>query len=155
VIDRIRKFAALPPPSKRLLLWSVATLAEVRVRLWVFHFEPRGKGLLISPRLFQQQTRGTPREIAWAIEVSSRFVPQATCLVKALAGQAMLAVSGRPSRLLIGVAPGRRAGQTLDAHAWLEWDGEILIGGPDLQRYRMLLACDRAPSGPAPSSPPA
>jgi hypothetical protein len=148
VIERIRKFAALPPHSKRLLVGSWAIVAEVRVRLSIFHFEPRGKGLLIGPRLFRQQTKATAQEIAWAIEVARRFVPRATCLVQALAGQTMLAASGRPSRLLIGVAPGRQPGQTLDAHAWLEWDGEILIGGNDLQRYRTLLACDHPPFDP-------
>ncbi|WP_417598673.1 lasso peptide biosynthesis B2 protein [Novosphingobium aquae] len=51
----------------------------------------------------------------------------ATCLVRALALQHMLARNGHESELRIGVA---RAGSKLQAHAWLiDKSGEVLVGG--------------------------
>ena len=65
-------------------------------------------------------------ELAWAVEAASRYVPRATCLVQALALQALCARRGQATALRIGVAHGER--RELEAHAWLEGEGRILIG---------------------------
>jgi hypothetical protein len=137
VTGLIRKFAVLPSRRKKLLLRSLAALALARIQLSIFRFRPA------TPRKHAPAPAAyTPQEIGWAIETASRMVPRCTCLARAVAAQAMLDASGHPSRLRIGVAPGRPAGPTLDAHAWLECDGRVLIGGHDLGRYRSLFASD-------------
>ena len=65
-------------------------------------------------------------EVVWAVEKAGRCVPRATCLVKALAAREQLARLACPARLWIGVARGER-GQ-LEAHAWLEHEGHIILG---------------------------
>ena len=55
------------------------------------------------------------------------------CLVEALVTEALLAAHRVPATLRLGVA--RRQG-TLEAHAWLECGGRIVIGRvPDLDRF--------------------
>jgi hypothetical protein len=77
------------------------------------------------------------------VEVAARRVPRATCLVRALAAQALLARHGHPSQLRLGVARG--ADRAFEAHAWLERDGQILIGGGPEGRYVPLPALDPLP----------
>ena len=77
--------------------------------------------------------------IAWAVAVASRYVPMATCLTQALAGQMLLARWGHTAQLHIGVANG--PGGNLEAHAWLESQGTIVIGDVgELSRYTPLLS---------------
>jgi hypothetical protein len=65
--------------------------------------------------------------VAWAVAVASRFVPKATCLVQALAGQALLARRGHAARLHIGVS---KPEGRFEAHAWLEDEGRPILGAP-------------------------
>jgi Transglutaminase-like superfamily len=71
------------------------------------------------------------------VALASRYVPTATCLAQALAGQTLLAQQGEPAVLRIGVAK-NEAGK-LEAHAWVESQGRIVIGASlDLCRYTQL-----------------
>jgi len=65
--------------------------------------------------------------VARGVERASRHVDGATCLVRALAVQAMLGVRGVRSEIKFGV--GRDAGGAFRAHAWVECDGRVVIGG--------------------------
>jgi len=65
--------------------------------------------------------------IIWAVKASSRFVPCATCLTQAMAARMLLSIYGHKADLRIGVL---REDDDLKAHAWLEKDGRVLIGGP-------------------------
>lgn len=71
------------------------------------------------------------RRILWAVAaVSRRLFPTRPCLTQALAAQFLLHVRGAsPTALRIGVA--RALGGEVQAHAWLERDGTVLIGGED------------------------
>jgi hypothetical protein len=76
-------------------------------------------------------------DAAWAIRAASHFVPDPTCLVRALAGAWLGARHHHPLMLVIGVAPA--ADQRLDAHAWLEQDGAPVVGGEvDVRRFARL-----------------
>lgn len=79
----------------------------------------------------------TIRRMAWAVHaVCRRFFPDRPCLTQALALRFLLARRGMASDLRIGVA---RSGDAVAAHAWLERDGHVLIGGADApQRYQAL-----------------
>jgi hypothetical protein len=58
------------------------------------------------------------------------------CLVRALAARWMLAALGHPSELRIGVA--KAPGGKFSAHAWLESEGEIVIGGAEAESFTAL-----------------
>jgi hypothetical protein len=64
-------------------------------------------------------------------------VPRVTCLSQALATHILLVRSGYPAQVRIGVAKTDRG--RLEAHAWVEGDGQILVGDvAGLSRYVRL-----------------
>ena len=75
---------------------------------------------------------------AWAIARAARFVPRASCLTQALAGQWLLAGKGFGSRVVIGVR--RSSGQDIAAHAWLRVGDQVVLGGQteDLSAFTEL-----------------
>lgn len=79
--------------------------------------------------------------IARAVTGASRAVPGAACLTQALAAQVLLERRGLPARVRVGVT--RADGGQLLAHAWVESDGRIVLGGTDLSGYTPLAALER------------
>lgn len=65
--------------------------------------------------------------IGWAVATAARRIPAATCLTQALAAQYLLRRRGLEADLRIGVA--RAAGEPLEAHAWVESRGQVVVGG--------------------------
>lgn len=135
---RVAKFAALPREDRWLLVRALATVAAVRLRLACLPFRA-GKGYM--RRLARGAHPCNPERVAWAVDHAGRFFGEASCLVRALAGHRLLAGRGVASWVRIGVAPGEPDGMgtNLAAHAWLETKGRIVLGGPDVGRYRLLL----------------
>lgn len=67
------------------------------------------------------------RAVVWAVEaVARRVLPERPCLTQALVAQRLLRKHGVDTQLLLGAA--RIPGKPLQAHAWLERDGKIVIG---------------------------
>jgi len=85
--------------------------------------------------------RATPSSavaVAWAVTAVARRLPGCnTCLVKALATDVMLRRRGLSSTLHLGVRPPGLG--TLDAHAWIDSDGAVVMGAlEDLGSYTVL-----------------
>lgn len=79
----------------------------------------------------------SPERIIWAVDAASRCVPGSSCLVQAYALHISLARRGIPTSIRIGVQ--RNHLRHIDAHAWVEKDGQVLIGDiPDLSFYTAL-----------------
>jgi hypothetical protein len=57
--------------------------------------------------------------------------------VQALAGQWLLGRAGLPATLELGVA---RAGDGIEAHAWLASDGRVILGGDEAGRFSPMRA---------------
>ena len=74
--------------------------------------------------------------IVWSVEVTSRYVPRATCLTQAIAAQTLLARRGYRSQLRIGVARDRDG--AFIAHAWIEHEGRIVLGEREGQTFTPL-----------------
>lgn len=62
----------------------------------------------------------------------ARWVPGASCLTQALAARVLLAWHGHASTVRYGVRAGTTA---LAAHAWVEHDGLVVVGGPDVTGF--------------------
>lgn len=130
----VRKFLQLPAGERFYLVKVFCLVALMRLGLWVLPFRMvvwlLGK---TSPTALKPRSdRVTVARIAWAVQVTSRIIPKATCLTQALAAQFLLVRQGHPADLRIGVAK-NSAGQ-LEAHAWVESDGQIVIGGVESPR---------------------
>ena len=66
----------------------------------------------------------------WAVNaVSRKIMPSRRCLVRALSVQWFLRRAGVPAELCIGAR--KQAAGRLNAHAWVELDGNVIIGGKD------------------------
>jgi len=78
--------------------------------------------------------RGDPRDLAgvkWAVErITQLSGGRFTCLMKAMAGQAMFARRGVSSAIVLGVRPGDKSGDPT-AHAWLRVGPWIPLGGEE------------------------
>jgi hypothetical protein len=79
---------------------------------------------------------GGTRAVVWAIERARRAAPGTTCLTRALAAGWMLRRRGQRARLIIGV---KGAAGKLEAHAWLELGGVVIVGGEaEVGRYARM-----------------
>ena len=131
---RLRRFLSLPAADRVLLVRALGWVACARAALW---FVPFTRLRVAADRLRASslRRRTDPARVAWAVERAARAVPRATCLSQAIAADAMLRRAGRTPTLRIGVA---KEGADLEAHAWLELDGAVLVGDHDLHRYTPL-----------------
>jgi len=125
--------------DKGLIVSALLTLGAVRVGLWVLPF----KTLRVVLSRFENIKENrescalSADRVVWAIKVSSFVVPAATCLVQALSAKLLLTRRGYRPVLRIGVAKSKN-GQ-LDAHAWLENEGQVVLGElRDRSRYSSL-----------------
>jgi len=114
---------------------AVLVLGGVRLALSLLPF---ARVIALSERLSRPRQRRSrpvaPSIVARRVRRATRLVPRATCLSQAITARLLLARGGRASQVRFGVmAP---TGGSLDAHAWLECDGEVVIGDvPDRPRY--------------------
>ena len=68
-------------------------------------------------------------QVAWAVTAAAKRSPcGSTCLATALVGQALMWRHGHDARLRIGVRRDRNT--EFGAHAWLEREGRVVVGGP-------------------------
>lgn len=128
---RFRKLRGLPPGDLLRLLSAQAAL------LWALLLvRTRPTGELVTPSAPASDPADSvsipgddvgreARRIALAVERAAEHgVFRATCLVRSVALHRLLQRRGiRDSRIQIGV---RMAGGRFEAHAWVEWQGEVL-----------------------------
>jgi len=133
----IERFWRLPPPDRALLVQSVTWLGAARIALWVLPFQA-ARRLLSRSLPPATGSLVTAERITWALARARRAVPRATCLPLALAAEALLLRCGLPAELRIGVV--KTAQGRLEAHAWVESGGRIVVGELDegLSRYTPL-----------------
>jgi hypothetical protein len=137
---RLRKFFRLNPSNRKLLFKTWLLVVAVRLGLWVLPLKHLRR--LLSPWTEREPSHFEANRIlfeklAWIVERASRYVPGArTCLVQALAVQVILARKGYPAGLRLGVS--REGAEGIQAHAWVESNGMVVVGGADLDRYEPL-----------------
>lgn len=119
----LTSFLRLPGSDKRLLLYTLFLIVKVRLMLWVLPFTRIQR----SFTKFESVRSDIPvSRLTWSVRMTSRYVPGATCLTKALTGYLLLSKHGYHSMIKIGV--GKSAEGEFEAHAWLEYDCEVVLG---------------------------
>ena len=139
-VSQLQRFLHLSSSERRLLLAGGLAVACVRILLWLLPFR---RLMWFVERTAPRSDRFAPVRlpedknvtIAWAVTTAARYVPRATCLTQALAAQWLFAWFGRPTLLRIGVAKGKGENKDLRAHAWLESEGRVVIGGESLEGH--------------------
>jgi len=135
--SRVARFRSLAPSDRSLFLVALAAIVSARVGLWVTSFGRLRRSVerMAPPHGSPDPTPGEADRIGWAIGSAARFVPDATCLPQALAAEAMLRRRGHPADLRLGVTRDRDG---VEAHAWVESYGRVIVGDGDLDRFEPL-----------------
>lgn len=142
----VRTFSKLSFGRQVLLCRAVVYVCLVRLALWTLPFSwvLRHQRRVLQ-RLPLPAHASPPHLIAWAVAaVSCRLAISATCLTQAVAAQLLCAHAGYPTTLWIGAH--NQDGTSIAAHAWLEFENQVVIGGiesPNL--YIKLLEISGAP----------
>jgi hypothetical protein len=139
---KLQKFLAISANEKKLLLTVAGLLLMVRISLVFLPFRTVLKRIeSVSPG---KRLEGVPPElvcarVSWAVRVVRKYMPFAKCLPQAMVVKLLLARQACPGQLRIGVY--KRENGALEAHAWVESKGRIIIGElSDISRYNRLPA---------------
>ena len=119
-----------------LMLQAVTLVAAVRVGLWLFAYDRVRRYLQGGPGISKGNLSAA--RIARFVSAAAGIVPRANCLTQAFAAEVLLRRYGHEARLRIGVAKGVSDG--LLAHAWVESEGNVVIGGDALEGLTLLRA---------------
>ena len=126
-MSAVRKFLRLKKEERRFHLQVLMLMAWVSV---VVHFG--GPPAILKehrrrPNVRPRHQPIPPHDIALAVTRASRYVPGASCLVQAIVTSRLLNREGYDSVIRVGVQTPNNGG--LLAHAWVECEGEIVVGG--------------------------
>ncbi len=132
-MSNARRFLSLTPAEQRRLVRAFLIVVGVRVVLSLVPW-PRFPALLARLTAQPSVKSGvvpTAEQLAWDVLVVSSYVPRATCLTQALAGQVLLTHYGHRAVVRVGVTK-EEGKRTFQGHAWLESDGRVVIGESDV-----------------------
>ena len=138
----IQGFFRLPFYKRRLIIEAAVMISFTNFGLHLTSFQKLQsffQQLFRLNKVRYQKTHPNKSDIAWAIETTGqKLFKDDTCLVIALAGQSLLKLYGIPAKLQLGCLKGDK--KTIFAHAWVESDGEVIIGGTerDISKYTPL-----------------
>jgi hypothetical protein len=143
-IPPVRSFLALHGKERKIYLEAFSLLVIIRMGMWVIPYNTLQRNLnrlfpvpLNAGRPQSPEVILSARKLSRRVREVSGFVPEATCLAQALTLQALLSGEDIHSDLAIGVTRGDEAGG-IAAHAWLEVEGTVIIGGEERERFTRL-----------------
>ena len=126
---KLFNFFRLESNEKMVCFQSLYWLLYFRVRLHNIPFNSliqKANNKSAQYILKCKPTNLTVDRAVWLFDRVSDFVPGATCLVRSLAGKIVFALNGYGPTLVIGV--NKDDSNAILSHAWLEYDGAIIIG---------------------------
>ncbi|MBK6972771.1 MAG: lasso peptide biosynthesis B2 protein [Sterolibacteriaceae bacterium] len=145
-MDRIRKFLRLPSGEQWQVCKATLLLLSVRFLLRVLPFPTVRPFLAKACRGSKGLPQFSAKKLAWSVATAGRFVPGGKhCLSQAITLQIFLTRRSYDSRVCFGVQ--RHPGAPFMAHAWVEHDGEVLIGGENLGRFVRLTPRSHSATG--------
>ena len=126
----ILKFLRLPFSQKRLLLRALCLLTVIRLALFVLPFRFTRFILQRSSKPFSGSgvsAQSLKDQMSWSVEVAARTLPFGeNCLAKAIVTLLFFRRAHTPAILHIGV--NKTGAKPLEAHAWVESEGQIVTG---------------------------
>ncbi len=133
-MNKLVTFLKADTVKRRLLLKAFFWLCLLRVGLSL----NASKTMTAVKRLKSKEKQSfSVAELCYHVSLMSAYVPKATCLVQALAAQVLLTKHGHTADLQIGVSQAKG----FEAHAWLEFEGRVVLGGvTNLSDYVVLKA---------------
>lgn len=140
-MERIHKFFQLPPNERFILAqaWGLFLLVDLALRILSFQYLLNLSKKIVPRRKDDSALALVPSvmRLSWLVEVAGRYAPvKATCLKRALVLSWLLGRRGTQTELRMGVA---RHDGSLKVHAWLNLDGQVIIGHHEGEHYEPLL----------------
>ena|ERR1700752_315495 len=138
-MDPVRNFASLSHDDQKLFARAAILLWLVRIGLWLLPYERLHRFLFrTSTPVTETKDIVSIKKVVRSVTAMSRCVPSATCLTKALVTVVLLRRAGQDASVRIGVA--RSQVGAIEAHAWVESYGKVIIGGShaEISRYTVL-----------------
>jgi hypothetical protein len=129
-MSKLYKFLQLPLEDRKILIEAILLLAAIRLGLWLLPFHRLRRFLIGIAQLGYRSPKGhqiSINRVVWILAAARRYIPGVRCLAQAMAAQILLTRCGYLTYLRVGIARGTK-GQ-LEAHAWAEIQGEIVVGG--------------------------
>lgn len=135
---RLQSLVNLSWLEVRLLAAALPLVLIVRLGLWLLPSSAILAGVRRLAAMHPRSARRTEdvRTIVWAVRAVSRRFPAATCLTQAIAARVLLVRHGLAAELRVGVA--RDAVGEFRAHAWLEREGRVIIGGDESLSFKPM-----------------
>jgi Transglutaminase-like superfamily len=140
---QLSKLFQLKKTDRQVLLESCLLLSSIRLGLWLLPFGKLQK-ILVKISSSRKVSPGLQiKQIITAVNRSSYYSPgNVKCLARALTTEFLLTKYGYCPLLRIGVAKGEQG--TLEAHAWVEEQGKIVIGYlQDLDKFTVFSSLKR------------
>lgn len=126
-MSRIGRFLSRSRTEKRLFFASVLLVPIVRIGLAVLGFQRMRRWLDKRSGADAAGSDATPEIVEWAVQsVAKRTLYDKPCLTQSLVVSHHLRRAGYDPVIRFGV---RKSGEALDAHAWVELNGEVVSGG--------------------------
>lgn len=143
-MSKVRAFLALPTGDQLRVLAAAALLASLPAVLRLISFACVRRAILWGGWQAERGLRRDPgyTRIVSAVGAADRGLPGSRkCLARSLAAEALLRAYGYAPEHRIGVA--KETGGELQAHSWLELDGDVILGDlDDLGRFDPLPSLD-------------
>jgi hypothetical protein len=130
----IRRLLQLSRSEWILLLQAASLVLRIRLALWIWPYDRVRRYLQTHTGC--SRSRATRAAIIRFTSAAGRFVPYASCLTLALAAEVLLRRHGYDACLRIGVS--KSDAGALKAHAWVESEGRIVIGGEEVDQFTTL-----------------
>jgi hypothetical protein len=129
-VRRLHRLFGLPSSQKLLLLRACTLLAGVVLALRFYAYSKTARWFsspLITPAV--PPASDFEDQVATAISHAATVVPGARCLAQAIVACRILNRAGIPAAVRIGAA--KSEGSAIHAHAWVEYEGRIILGGEE------------------------
>lgn len=156
----LKRYRDRTPEERRAVTRAGLLIVALQAALKVLPFQKVMDGVNWVSRLHPSEGSGHvvhsqfDRDLAvWAVEAAGRrLLSRNPCLPRALAVLILFRRGGEPAELRLGVA--READGLVEAHAWIESAGQVVIGGDvPLETYTRLPDLDRRFPGPRKDDP--
>jgi hypothetical protein len=142
-----RRWRELGTADRLIICEAIGLLAFAGLGLRILSFSMIRQllsGLRSQREAFEVQDRGpaslcgSAGRVSWAVMAAGLRLPGTTCLARALVADTILRWRGCRAQMYIGVKE-RRPNGPIEAHAWVECDGVVVMGAlPDLGEYHVL-----------------
>jgi hypothetical protein len=139
-MGRLINYYRLTRAEQTLLVKAACLLAVMRMSLALIPLRALRDALAWRRRkgsVAHGPAAPTLQQITWAIHSAARFVPGCTCLVQGLTALRLGISAGYPVTMNIGTT--KEVNGELKAHAWVEYQGQIILGAAEGINYTPLL----------------